>query len=198
MGRAGPDQCVALGKSERDDALYWLRGAPSFRRQGGSSASEGALREVLMPKWSPFHMQEAWGSRVKRDRVPFVATPKQCLQWNRKNNPRELHWPANTSTVRVKYGMKLGTDGGCKQGVVMSLKSRHHVPRPRYCTVVPLLVLAGDWDWPFGSSKLRLTSSSSWCCCPPVVAGPSSSTTREERTLGSLEVSTSSVHLFHT
>lgn len=54
----------------------------------------------------PFHMQEASESRVKRDRVPFVPTPKQCLWWTRKNTPRQLHWPANTPTVRVKYGMK--------------------------------------------------------------------------------------------
>lgn len=56
----------------------------------------------------------------------------------------------------------------------MSLKNRDHVLRPRYCTALPLLVLAGDWVWPFGSSKLRLTSTSSCRCCPPVVAGASS------------------------
>lgn len=138
------------------------------------SASEGMHTAGGVDAELPVPHARGLGKSSQTGSSSVRPNAQQCLWSTRRNNPRELHWPANTPTVRAKYGMKLETDGGCKQGVVMSLKNRDHVLRARYCTALPLLVLAGDWVWPFGPSKLRLTSTSSCCCCPPVVAGPSS------------------------
>lgn len=173
MGRTGPDQCVALGEvGKRRWSVLASRDAVFSR--AFTSASEGMHTAGGVDAELPVPHARGLGKSSQTGSSSVRPNAQQCLWSTRRNNPRELHWPANTPTVRAKYGMKLETDGGCKQGVVMSLKNRDHVLRPRYCTALPLLVLAGDWVWPFGSSKLRLTSTSSCCCCPPVVAGPSS------------------------